>query len=36
MINVEWVCPDCTNKVFAQCSCGNRICTMCGYIDKRA
>ena len=31
----EWFCPECAEKKYAQCSCRNKICTFCGYVEKK-
>ena len=31
----EWFCPNCADKKYAQSSCGNKICTFCGYVEKK-
>ncbi len=30
----EWTCIDCENHKYLKCSCGNKICTVCGCIDE--
>ena len=31
----DWICEDCKNDKYHLCICGNRICTICGWVDKR-
>ena len=31
----KWNCENCENDKYYSCICGNRICTICGWVDKR-
>jgi hypothetical protein len=31
----EWECMDCGHSKFSKCSCGSKICKVCGWEDKK-